>query len=605
MNYAEDRSDRRARQGSLFADYQSALDETLINNREAATGHTLLATVLRDAGLCRQALYHYGMAWIFDNQAVGDYAQMAEFSGFPEVGILALLHYRRRGPLLLPAAATKSTMDNSSSCVQPRSQDWLTSVRKESFVVEEHCGCGSPDCGAHPCFLPCPVQDLEPLLMALQRFTGDYARSSNHDDMPSAYGVLSLLSKAGIQKDDLESVLSTIKIDPILEFWKDDDGDSSLFRPLEPVLQLLLTKLCYGTIPSLAAIATAHLCLKYRLDPSLGRSLAAKQKSHHAYFALLEAIVLGNRIKPHRRQVLPDYHVPVWDIVWGKDSRYHQDDENETVKLQEHDGSWLETVRLRLAHAEKEMGVVPMLPFQPPMGRHSCCKSLYVMGDSHVMSIAWQIVRVCGRQRLLVPAVVTGLKAWHTRPGTPYFTHTLLHEQLYQLSSAATRAQQQQTIIFSAGEIDCREGMGGPLLEGYQMDISECRPYVQRTAREYVSTMTELAKKYNLQILLLPVAPHAHRSNQNGKTTGRAFRRSVIHEWNLMLRSLLKLRQDAKEGNVYLLDYEEHLREPSTTSPTKYVLKKSFNADCTHMNSAFLPHLERSIEASGCNMEVL
>jgi hypothetical protein len=152
------------------------------------------------------------------------------------------------------------------------------------------------------------------------------------------------------------------------------------------------------------------------------------------------------------------------------------------------------------------------------------------------------------------------------------------------------------TILLSAGEIDCREGIGGPLLEGYNLDYQN---HVRRTVQEYVNAVSELSKQYSLQVLLMPVAPHAHRSDKNGKSAGRQFRRHVIQAWNEELRLALP-----REG-LFLLDYEQKLRHAEPTSSVGYVLNPMYNADFTHMNSAFLPQLESAIQQSNCDRSLL
>lgn len=56
---------------------------------------------------------------------------------------------------------------------------------------------------------------------------------------------------------------------------------------------------------------------------------------------------------------------------------------------------------------------------------------------------------------------------------------------------------------------------------------------------------------------------------------------------------------------VFFLDYEEDLRQIDETSPVGFVLKKEYNADCTHMNAAFLPLLEKSILQCGCDLDLI
>ena len=228
---------------------------------------------------------------------------------------------------------------------------------------------------------------------------------------------------------------------------------------------------------------------------------------------------------------------------------------------------------------------------------------IYVVGDSHVLSLAWQTLYLDTssgqKQRQFIPFPATGLKAYHTT--TPrFFTHYNLHACLQRLPPSC------RTIILSAGEIDCREGIGGLLLEGYDQD---CSPVIEKTVVEYLKALTELATHYNLQVLVMPVAPHAHRSEKNGKSLGRAKRRETMHIWNDILRRELGEDKEAAQQNkynqIFLLDYEEQLRQQNGSSPVGYVLHPSYNADYTHVNSALVPLVQGAIEQSGCDFTLL
>ena len=80
------------------------------------------------------------------------------------------------------------------------------------------------------------------------------------------------------------------------------------------------------------------------------------------------------------------------------------------------------------------------------------------------------------------------------------------------------------TIVFSAGEIDCREGIGG---EKLQKCYDTCEDAVEVTVNEYVFSLSSLLSEVKglRQILVMPVAPHACQSPKNGKVFGRNKRR--------------------------------------------------------------------------------
>lgn len=291
MNYAEDRLDRRARhvdsssKDGLWEDYQKGL--ALITGDANRDGHELLARTLRDVGWCRHATFHYGMAWKHSWSQVGDYAQMLEFAGFPELGVLALLYYRSGRQVLvdeeMAGVATSQTDEKNPS--------WL----RQNPPLTSDCGCGYSECGRRLSFLP--ESEMHPVIEALQTY--QHQCQSRMADMPSSYSVLVSLSKSKepytYGQDDIPG---------LLQFWKTGESTEG-FLPLEPVLQLLLVKLLYVTSPALAAEAVVHL----EFDNT--RLLTSDYKSHWAYYVMIRAVVLGERIKPHRRLAMADtFHVP-------------------------------------------------------------------------------------------------------------------------------------------------------------------------------------------------------------------------------------------------------------------------------------------------------
>ena len=470
----------------LWADYQQALK---------GNNHELLGRTLRDVGWCRHAAFHAGLAWKHSWDQVGDYAQMLEFAGYPELGVLALLCYRR-GRQVFP--------DESNAVFPSRADDKDPQWLRQNPPPTSHCGCGFPECGNKLWIVP--ESEMHLVVHALCRY--DELCQHRMADMPSSYTVLASLAKS--QPIDI-----SCDIPELLQFWKTDKSNG--FVALEPVLQLLFVKLTYVTVPALAAEAVVQLNFE---NP---RVLANDFKSHWAYYVMIRAVLLGERIKPARRLMLADsYHVPVWDLLWKKDDR---------IVARTVDDSYISFPTSRIQWDEvvsRSMNGITQSPVQWSLPSSRQHKPLFVVGDSHVLSIAWTTVFLpSGEPRMIVPLVVTGLKAWHTRNETLFFAHSLLHSHLRRLPPDT------RTILLSAGEIDCREGIGGPLLEGYNLDFHS---YVHRTVQEYVKAASELAQQYSLQILVMPVAPHAHRSDRNGKAAGRSFRRRIMQAWNKEMR---------------------------------------------------------------------
>ena len=83
MNYAEDRLDRRSRLGSSSATSVLSKDldhaHKLLDKGDLRAGHELAGRTLRDGGLCRQAIFHYGIVWklkLDDALAAGERVNM-------------------------------------------------------------------------------------------------------------------------------------------------------------------------------------------------------------------------------------------------------------------------------------------------------------------------------------------------------------------------------------------------------------------------------------------------------------------------------------------------------------------------------------------------
>jgi hypothetical protein len=584
MNYAEDRLDRRARHAEgkdlLWKDYIEALQ---------GSNHELLARTLRDIGWNSHALFHYGQAWceaaVASNaddlssdtswKAAGDYAQMAELAGFPEVGVLALFVYRARGAMQSPVTTTLS-LDG----IHQLDPSWL--LQKEPSG--RNCGCGMPECGSSKRFFP--GKDISLVLVELATYCRDY--SQRRAITPIANEIL------GQMANDVR--LPDPDIPELLLFWKRNNPTPTQLSllPLPCVLQLLLIKLLYLTLPVLAAEAVAYT----RFDEPA--RLAADYKSHWAYYVFIKAVTMGERSKPHRRRT---DMVTAWDILWGLDHRRTNNqvvvsaEESDTVNCQsESDLSRNFCTRLRsnVEMSERTMqdALPPLLWHLPHTSGTTEPKPIFFVGDSHVLSLAWQTLwipdstGVSLHPRLVVPVITTGLKAWHVRHSTRFFTQTCLKALLQRVSASS--------IVVSAGEIDCREGLGGPLLEGYKQS---CHEYVCQTVKEYVKALCELVVDPETalqQILVMSIAPHMWRSK--GRVEAQAARRETSRVWNKELRSLLPI-----DGKVFLLDYETALQVPGQEA---YILKPEFNADSTHLNAAFAPHLEEAIATCGCDLDL-
>jgi len=720
--------------------------------RELRDAHELMGRALRDSGRNAHAVYHFGMAWRVSRhglllageedegegegedeeskwRSVGDYAQMCELAGFPELGMLALLFHRAGG-------CPHDHCDDDYRCCDDDDADDADATMRRRHA--SGCGCGVAGCGESPCYVAFPARSpvVEDALEALALMDSSTIATADHGDFPAASDVLARMARIMRRSGDVDfdvdgrggrggggggrvgggvplAEMSTFLVErgamrdvpSILRFWEDkdrsddddaddDDRGGQHWRILPPVVQLLLLKLLYSSPMSgpclrLACLAVPHLAARFPPSSAEGRALSRTYKSHWAYYVLVRSLVLGERTKEHRRRVVVigngreatmarGRHVPVWDAVFGPVGDVEEGAEgvgggggvsiSEEVEeggkkkdgggggggggASQGCGDYLRAI-LRSVERSKTERDGPTSDDEPPdrtpwvlpravlqrMSSSSSHPPIFVVGDSHVLSLAWQTLRIDpsrgrtttvsdglrgsdgGRPafRTAVPFPVTGMKAWHVRPSTRFFTHYNLRACLDRLprmmrgGSVGSRAA--ATIILSAGEIDCREGIGGSLLQGYYRD---CGDAVRRTVTEYLASLSDLAREYRLQVLVMPVAPHAYRSEKNGKSTGRARRRETTHAWNETLRSDLGVggverRTTSHSTNpfgstyegVYLLDYERQVQKRDANSPVGYVLHPRYNADYTHVNSAIVPLVEDAILNCGCDLTLL
>eukprot|EP00578_Thalassiosira_sp_NH16_P004368 CAMPEP_0181134214 /NCGR_PEP_ID=MMETSP1071-20121207/31973_1 /TAXON_ID=35127 /ORGANISM="Thalassiosira sp., Strain NH16" /LENGTH=674 /DNA_ID=CAMNT_0023220727 /DNA_START=71 /DNA_END=2092 /DNA_ORIENTATION=- len=613
-------------------------DDDISLHRDLRAAHELAGKTLRDGGQNRQAVFHFGMAWRIchwlekrnnnsfcrdtssctpgakdeaENEwrSVGDYAQICELAGFPEIGALSLLFYRAGGNLDVESIALSSSTNGVSQ------QDY---------------GCDLAECGTSPCFIAFPTKSnvVDDILQAL-----DSLQLGPNDHVPTSSDILSHLAHLARNSSTIRDPVSAMhaflseqqsmkEVPSILQFW-DDAGHISAskdqqqvgkieYHVLPPVILLLLLKLLYsspisGPFLKLSCISMPYLAGKFPPASAEGKLLARHYKSHWAYYVFIRSLVLGERMKKHRRGK-GIHHVPVWDVVFGLEMQPQIIGPKKCEEEKKGSGPILEWEATtsnycsKILHACSSKSIDPIaFPCitQQQISSFSAHPPIFVVGDSHVLSLAWQTLRIDlskvprvngetqnendQKQSLICrtafPFPATGMKAWHVRPSSRFFTHYNLHACIQRLPPLWGRS-----IILSAGEIDCREGIGGSLLQGYYRN---CGDAVERTVIEYLTSLTSLAEKYKLQILVMPVAPHAYRSEKNGKSVGRAKRRETMLLWNKILRRELgngKKETDnphSKYDRVFLLDYDKRLQHPDRT---EFVLHPSYNADYTHVN---------------------
>jgi len=116
---------------------------------------------------------------------------------------------------------------------------------------------------------------------------------------------------------------------------------------------------------------------------------------------------------------------------------------------------------------------------------------IYVIGDSHVLSPAWQSVTLPSgktgskQRRTFAPCVVTGAKLWHLRKSSDFYTRFSFWDQVTRVPAGAD-------IVFVLGEIDCREGVITAVQKGKYPSVEAA---LTSTVTLYLELVKEVRKR--------------------------------------------------------------------------------------------------------------
>lgn len=102
-------------------------------------------------------------------------------------------------------------------------------------------------------------------------------------------------------------------------------------------------------------------------------------------------------------------------------------------------------------------------PIPLPFGPIEKSNALFLAGDSHCLSAAWRRVCPRGKDCVLIPKLVTGLKIWHLRPESDFYPKIAFENTMKSIPDVSK-------VVMLYGEIDCRDGIIGAVEKGkYQV----------------------------------------------------------------------------------------------------------------------------------------
>jgi tetratricopeptide (TPR) repeat protein len=193
---------------------------------------------------------------------------------------------------------------------------------------------------------------------------------------------------------------------------------------------------------------------------------------------------------------------------------------------------------------------------------------VYVCGDSHSLSPAWQKFTSSEEKEVtLSPKLVTGLKHWHLRPEGDFYPKIHFERVVKSIPDGAK-------VVFIFGEIDCREG----ILFAVQKDRYETVEEGMRcTLAFYLTVLERLAATRRFTVLVHPIVPVLDET------------RSLVVTYNSLLRSAVLKSKSLR----WLGGDEDTLFNGLLTEDGK--LATSFVLDGTHLHPSYISLLAPAI----------
>lgn len=222
----------------------------------------------------------------------------------------------------------------------------------------------------------------------------------------------------------------------------------------------------------------------------------------------------------------------------------------------------LTTIRNEHAYYSCVSQALHSVPF-PLYPAGSAPEAIFVVGDSHCLSSAWQRLEVGGRSYLLTPKLVTGLKCWHLRDDCKFYTRRNFECAMRSIPDGST-------VIFNFGEIDCREGL---LVAVEKCKYETIEEGIEKCINVYTKTLEDLVKAKKLRAYIHPVVPVLD------------ITRPTVKHFNSVLAPRVK-----RSKVLQWLDFFDQLLLPDGTFDTQYSL------DGTHLHPAYVKLVQGALQ---------
>ncbi|XP_076092964.1 uncharacterized protein LOC143064197 isoform X1 [Mytilus galloprovincialis] len=193
-------------------------------------------------------------------------------------------------------------------------------------------------------------------------------------------------------------------------------------------------------------------------------------------------------------------------------------------------------------------------------------KFIYLVGDSHCITSAWQHIKFKEETVTIHPVLSTGTKIWHLREESQFYPKINFYNEIKVIPDNAA-------VMLCFGEIDCREAL---LLCVEKAKYDSIEEAIDKVIDIYIEVIKDLYKKYNWNIYIHPVMPVLD------------ITRSLVMQFNLRLKKRIK-----KESTIKWLQFVDELLY--TNEDNSLVLKDCYKFDGTHVHPRYTALLETSL----------
>ena len=201
--------------------------------------------------------------------------------------------------------------------------------------------------------------------------------------------------------------------------------------------------------------------------------------------------------------------------------------------------------------------IAKLLPLKK-MYSEAPANTVYMVGDSHCLSPAWDEIALNKINYFIKPLLVTGCKIWHLRERSLFHAKTNFYRAIELIPLGST-------VIFIFGEIDCREGILSAIRKG---EYSSAKKAIDLLIDIYVKRIMEVIKARKLTHIYIHQIPPVLEAT-----------RSIVNEFNQLLEQKINSLNNNK---ISWLGFKGGLLDE------KGGFNADFDFDETHLDPSYI-----------------